>query len=278
MMLVPAHFSIVLQCLWPVPLLLPPPQCYNTAVPAESGQSFMLAAQHRIGIQRMPALVTRSKQVYLSDGFLPLLRRALAFAVGLLFFRRSYLIYVDPLEKLQPPNEADLMPRVGNHTSKAVSSNQEADDLAARGLEFRSQVPNGRERLDKGAVALCTFVGRELACIEWVALSQQACDAMGQPPYSVDFSREEAWSGGLWTNPKYRRMGLRRYSSFKTLEFLLSRGIQTTRTAIARDNIAAHRSRPQFLPGPFAEGRYLRVLWWKSWKEKPLTGGQMCTG
>jgi len=254
-------------------LLLPPPQCYNIAVPVESGQSFVLAVQHHTRIRRVTALVTRAKQIYQSDGFVPLLRRAVAFAVGLLFFRRSYLIYVDPLKKLQPPNEADLMPKIGNHSSKAASSNQEADDLAAQGFEFRSQVPSARERLDKGAIALCTFVGRELACIEWVTLSQQACDAMGQPPYSVDFSKKEAWSGGLWTNPKYRRMGFRRYSSFKTLEFLLGRGIRTTRTAIATDNVAAHRSRPRFLPGPVTEGRYLRVLWWKSWKEKPLDKG-----
>ncbi len=273
-----ARFSTVLTSLRSVPLLLPAPQCYNAAVPIGLGQRFMLAVQHHIRIRTVTALMMRAKQVYQSDGFVPLLRRAPASAMGLLFFRRSYLIYVDPLEELQPPSEADLMPRVGDHHSRAVSSNHEADVLEAQGFEFRSQVPNARERLDKGAIALCTFVGRELACIEWVALTQQACDAMGQPPYSADFSKKEAWSGGLWTAPKYRRKGLRRYSSFKTFEFLLSRGITTTRTAIGRDNVAAHASRPHFLPGPVAEARYLRILWWTSWKEKPLTGGRMCTG
>ena len=213
----------------------------------------------------------KAKQIYRAEGLVSLLRRGFAFVVGLLFFCRAHYVYVDPIEKLQAPNEADLMPKIGNHTSKVVSSNEEADDLEAQGFEFRSQVANARERLDKGAVALCIFVGQELACIEWIAMTQQAYDSLGQPPFSVNFSKQEAWSGGLWTNPKYRRKGLRGYSSFKTLEFLRQKGIETTRTAIAKNNIAAQRSRPLFLPGPCAEGRYLRILWWKSWKERPLS-------
>ena len=213
----------------------------------------------------------KAKQIYRAEGLVSLLRRGFAFVVGLLFFYRTHYVYVDPIEKLQAPNEADLMPKIGNHTSKAVSSNEEADGLEAQGFEFRSQVANARERLDEGAVALCIFVGQELACIEWIAMTQQAYDSLGQPPFSVNFSKQEAWSGGLWTNPKYRRKGLRGYSSFKTLEFLRQKGIETTRTAIAKNNIAAQRSRPLFLPGPCAEGRYLRILWWKSWKERPLS-------
>ena len=212
-----------------------------------------------------------AKQIYRSAGFLPMLRRGFAFVVELMFFCRTYYVYVDPIEKLQAPNEADLIPKIGNHTSKAVSSNEEADDLEAQGFEFRSQVANAIEHLDEGAVALCIFVGQELACIEWIAMTKQAYDSLGQPPFSINFSKQEAWSGGLWTNPKYRRKGLRGYSSFKTLEFLRQNGIETTRTAIAKNNIAAQRSRPLFLPGPCAEGRYLRILWWKSWREKPLT-------
>jgi len=140
---------------------------------------------------------TKAKQIYRAEGFVSLLRRGFAFVVGLLFFCRIHYVYVDPIEKLQAPNEADLMPKIGNHTSKAVSSNEEADDLEAQGFEFRSQVANARERLAKGAVALCIFVGQELACIEWIAMTQQAYDSLGQPPFSVNFSKKEAWSGGL---------------------------------------------------------------------------------
>ena len=39
----------------------------------------------------------------------------------------------------------------------------------------------------------------------------------------------------------------------------------------SKSSIASARSRPEHFPPPYAEGRYLRILWWKSWREKPLT-------
>jgi hypothetical protein len=179
---------------------------------------------------------------------------------------------MEATECLRLPNEEDVLPKVNDCTLRVVNGNQEAYELEAEGLEFRSYVSNAEERLEKGAIAFCFFVGQELAHIGWVALTQEAKDALGVPPYRVDFSNDEACSDSIWTNPKYRGMKFRTYGTFKRLEFLRAKGIKTKRTAIAKDNVASQKGRAMLsLPGPHAEGRYLRILWWKWWMEKQLT-------
>ncbi len=142
--------------------------------------------------------------------------------------------------------------------------------MEAEGFEFRSKVPNAKKRLDKGAMAFCIFVGKELGSVGWAATTQEAKDSLSEPPFVVGFSNNEACVGGLWTNPKYRRMGLRRYGSAKRRRFMLEKGIVRHRGAIPKWNIASQRS-VTFAPDIHGEGRYFRFLWWQSWKEKPLT-------
>ncbi|MBE9500915.1 MAG: hypothetical protein IMY87_00580 [Chloroflexi bacterium] len=163
------------------------------------------------------------------------------------------------------------MPKIKNFTCKIVSTNQEADELAAEGFEFRSQVTGATEKLDKGAVALCIFVEKELGHICWFAFTEEAKKMVDLLPYKVDFANNEACVGGAWTSQEYRRIGLNKYRSFKDSQFLTNRGIVTARYSIASTNIASQRSLDKFTNKKYAEARYLRILGWKSWKEKPLT-------
>ena len=55
------------------------------------------------------------------------------------------------------------MPNTQNFTFKIVATNEQANKLAADGLEFRSYILNARRSLDKGAIVFCLFVGNELA-------------------------------------------------------------------------------------------------------------------
>ena len=110
-----------------------------------------------------------------------------------------------------------------------------------------------------------------LAHTGWAAFTKEGQKSIGEPPYAVDFSHHEACSGGSWTHPDYRRLRLRRYGRFVMLRYLLQRGIRTKRAAIAQGNIPPQQGRHEYPRGPQGEGRYLRVLWWKSWKEKPLS-------
>jgi len=216
-------------------------------------------------------LLRRAKRVYEAEGSRPLARRGLAFLRYCLFYYQSYYLYADPIDHLRDLSEADFLPKVDGFTVKVVSSNEEADELEASGLPFRSQIAGAGERLDREAVALLIFVEKELVYVNWAALTEQAQRAIGEPPYRLDLASREACSGGLWTHPCYRRRGLRRYGRFLLLRFLQQRGIRTKRTAIAKRNVIAQQGRHEYPLGPQGEGRYLRVLWWKSWKEKPLS-------
>ena len=225
----------------------------------------------------LAALFSRAKRIYHTEGLMPLAKAGYRFLIYHLFEYSVYWLYTEPVPSRAGLNEADFMPRVDDYVWKVVSSNREADELEAEGYEFRSLVVNGRERLDSGVAALCVFVGKELANIAWVATSQEAKDCIREPPYRVDFANHETCWGGIWTHPRYRRLGLRRYARFKLDEFLLTKDSVRNRGAIRKGNVAAVNSRAQHFPPPYAEGRYLRILWWESWKETPLpreAGGQ----
>jgi len=91
---------------------------------------------------------------------MPPVRRAFALVVGHFFqYQTCYLCETDIQEILKERNEADFLPRIHDFTLKIVSTNQQADELAADGLDFRSYVINARERLDKGTIAFYVFVG-----------------------------------------------------------------------------------------------------------------------
>jgi len=222
-------------------------------------------------ISRLVFLLRRANQILQIEGLVPLVRRGFSFVAGRIFRYETYYLYEYATENVQKLNEADYMPRIDDFTLKVVSSNQESDRLETEGLEFRSQVANARKRLEKGAVAFCIFAGSELISITWCALTQKAKDSFYEPPYNVEFSKGEACGGNGWTHPQYRHMGLLMYIGFKTREFLMENGITKYRSAWPKENIASLKSYAKFGPKRIAEARYLKILWWKWWKEKPLT-------
>ena len=202
-------------------------------------------------------------------------RQVFAFVMRIFFEYQTYYLSGYTAEDVRNLNEAARMPKVDNFTLKIVSTNKEADALEADGLEFRSYSRDfdTRGALDKGATAFCIFVGRDLASIGWTATTQHAMDSLDQPPFKVDFSNNEACTGRAWTNPKYRRMGLHLYGNLKRRQFLVDKGITIVRDAITTENFASPKTNPNYSPRIYAEGRYLRVLRWKSWKERPLAQG-----
>ena len=114
-------------------------------------------------------------------------------------------------------------------------------------------------------------MGRELANIGWITLNNPAKDSLIDLPLQVDFSNREACTGGAATTPKYRNMGLMRYNYFKRLEFLKENGWLRDRAAVSKSNIAAQAGVAR-IGGVniYAEARFLKLLWWKYWREKPL--------
>ena len=225
----------------------------------------------RLTMEKLSVLFRRAQEIHGTDGAAALFRRGLAFILSSFFEYRAYWLYEYALENLRDVNEADFAPRVNHAKLKIVGANDEADRLEAEGFEFRSQIPNATTMLESGAIAFCIFVGHELANIGWIALSQRAMDSLPDPPLKVDFANNEACGGAIWTSPRYRRNGFRLYNRYKRFEFLLEKGFMVNRSAIAKRNVVAQSGYRKFPPTrTYGEGRYLRVLWWKSWRERPL--------
>ena len=212
----------------------------------------------------------RARHIYQAHGLRMLLKRGAAFVAYCLYEERTYHLVVTRLEKVRQMNESALIPETEDLTLEIVVSNDEADRLEARGLDFRSQDRDSYRRLSSGAVAICLFIGNELAHIGWVAMSKQAHDSLSEPPMTVEFSRGEGSRGGVWTNPKFRRLGLHAYGNFKRLEFMLDKGLMISRGAIAKSNTVSMQTNEKLGAEIYGEGRYIRILWWKSWKERPL--------
>ncbi len=213
------------------------------------------------------ALIIRAKNILQKEGLFPLLRKGFTFLANHTFQYGTFYLYEHTMKER---DKADFMPKIKEFTFHIVRSNQEANELAAKGLEFRSYSYQAWRKLDNGAIAFCVFVGQELAHIGWVALSQEAMNAFGPHPYHVDFLNREAYTGGTLTIPKYRGKGLMKYIYCERFQFLRERGIITSRNAVAISNLASHRVMGKFAPKIYAKARYLIILWWKSWKETPL--------
>jgi hypothetical protein len=231
------------------------------------------AIEQRWAMHGLTTLFRRARQIHRSEGLGALLRAGLRLLKTHLFEHRAYYLYGIALQDDADVRDAAPTPPLDNASHRIVSTNREAGALEAEGLEFRSLVPDARERLDSGAVATCIFVGHELAHIVWVAMSQEAKDSLKDPPFRLAFSEGECWSADAWTDPRYRRSGLLAYSDIKRRQFLLDKGVRTSLWAINKRNIPPQRFVARLSPQIRGEGRYLRVLWWKSWRERPLSQG-----
>ena len=221
-------------------------------------------------MHRPADLLKRAKRLYQTDGLKSLISRGSGFFIGLLFEYQRLRLWHYNVEDVRLLNEAEVMPRIRDFTFKIVTTNEEADKLEADGFEFRSYNANARKALENGAIAFCIFTGHELGNIGWLALNPQAKNALRQLPYKVDFSSGEACTIDVWTNPRYRRMGLRSYAHLRRCQFLLQNSVVTLIAAIDKGNTASETAAAKLGLRAYAEGHYLKILWLRSWKEKPL--------
>ena len=211
----------------------------------------------------------RAKEIFQKEGIISLILRLIRFLFSQcrVYSRREYYLYERTLKEL---NEADFMPSIQDFTFKIVVSKEQADELDANGFELPENITKARHRLDKGAVAFCIFVDGKLAHIAWVALTEEAKNSFDSLPYLVDFSNSQACTGGIVTIPEYEGRRLMTYSSFKRYQFLKEKGIISLRSAVSTDTLASNRVVSKVEHKLYGKGRYIRILWWKSWKETPI--------
>ena len=225
-------------------------------------------------LKAMIELIPRAREVLREEGAGSVLKRGLPIVKSWFFEYGNYYLYEHILED---GNEADFLPKVRDFTFNIVSSNEEADALAqSTGVDFRKHFIDSRKRLEKGAIAFCVFIDGEAAHTGWVALNEEARKSVDSLPYEIDFANGEACTGGTGTLTKYRGKRLMVYGYFKRFQFLREKGVKISRNAVDVRNIASQRVHAKFNHKIYARARYLKILWWKSWKELPVLQTERC--
>jgi len=216
------------------------------------------------------SLIARSRAILAGRGPGQLIRNGITFAMTCLVRVQKYDLYQVSTGHPFRFTEADFRPRIEDLTIKIISTNGEADRLEAEGFEFRSLIPNARERLDCGAIAFCTFVRRELAHIGWVALTDAASRSLWDAPFRADFGNGESVTGGTFTCPGYRGAGLMAHNLFRRLEYVRQQGIVKDRAAVVEGNVPSKVVAARLGYTVYARMTYIRILKWKFWKEKKV--------
>ena len=203
------------------------------------------------------------------EGLVILLQRSFDFIRDWLFqLERCYLYE----HTIGPMNENDYLPRIDDYTFRIVSNNEEADELAVEmGCDFRRRFVYAKKSLDKGAIALCVFVDGEIAHTGWIALNDDAKKSVDPLPYKVDFTNNEACTGGTETVPEYRGKGLMVYGYYKRRQYLRDNGITISRNSIRINNTISQKAHARFNPKVKAEFRYLKLPGLEIYKEKPIS-------
>lgn len=222
-------------------------------------------------VHQLTALFRKARHILKLEGLIPLIRRGLAFLAGCLLYYETYYVYEYRMNERSEPN---FTLRNREFIFKIVSTNEQADELVADGFELLSQDGSHRERLNRGAIAFCMFVERQLCHISWVALNKQAKAIDNDIPFPVDFSNNEAYLG--WTAKTPNRLRTSRgfpvYLYFAIMQFLRRRGIRVCRFIVGKrntitQNILARKTYTQ----PYGEGYFLKLFSWKIWRERRLT-------
>jgi hypothetical protein len=222
-----------------------------------------------MGKMKIKSLIIETHSIVKSDGWFTLWRLGLPYLKDLLRFEYHH-VYLEE-QNLADIKEPDFRPELQEELSFfVVTTNQQLDELLNSGYSIQSismSMESLRRRLNKGAIATLGFVGHELAYRGFMALNEQAMRAIEPYPYKVDFNNSESCHGNARTVEKYRGKGIMSYVTFETAEFLRERGIQTKRASIGANNIPALKANAKKNSKVYGKGRYMRILWYKFWKE-----------
>ena len=207
------------------------------------------------------------KYILQKEGLIPFIKQGISFVVRCFFSYETYYLYRPTLYEA---SEVEPTPKIQNFTLEIISTREQVDELVANGFDLGFHMIGIEERLNKGAIAFCVFVERDLAYIAWVAMSEEAKNSLTELPYPVDFLNGEAYQGWSETSPRYRRMGIGRYVRFKKLQYLRDRGRTLHPYVVSKSNLTSQEFETKVGAKCCGEGRYLKLLWWKFWKEKPI--------
>lgn len=199
-------------------------------------------------ISRIGESLRAAKRILHEEGFLSLFKQ-------LFFTYRACFLYENTLDGSVFACKAD------NLTLKLISDPGELEQLLLKGFTFLSypmSIEQCKQRLNKGAMLFCAFVGKELAHGSWVATSRKAGSDFHSLPIGGD--EHTAYIGGTVTIPKYRRKGINVYIHSEIFRYLKEKGLSRAVIAIDKGNIAAQNSQNKLGSNICGRGYYVRLL------------------
>ena len=132
-----------------------------------------------------------------------------------------------------------------------------------------------KDKLKKGALAFCIFLNKELIQVTWVALNERAKKEIDYLPFKVFFQKREVNTGAAFTDPHFRGKKLHGYIRSYIYDYLSQEGFVKCRYPIEVNNISSQKGVARFNPTIIGKGYYLKILWWKFWKEEPIKGAKI---
>jgi len=220
----------------------------------------------------MTTLFSQAKYIIENEGIGSLISRLVKHGI---YLHQVFIIYDHILREI---DASGFNPRTDNFTFKLLQSWQEAEQLIAGGYDLQIKPTRLKHRLEKGAPAFCVFFGKHLASIGFVAVDRTAKDALGQPPYQVDFLNNEACTGGGWTDTRYRGTGFATYIYFERLKYLRERGKHIARAAVLSDNASSHALHAKFKPEIRGELHIFRIMGLVLTRQIQIAKGSKSTG
>ena len=198
-------------------------------------------------ISRIRTLFRQGKQILHDEGFLSLFKR-------LLFSYETVYIYENAL------HGPIIACKVNNLTLRIIDCLEDFDKLLADGFDFSSyemSIQQCKERLSRGAILFCVFVGKELAHGSWVGMSRRSHGDFYTFP--MDYGHT-ACIGGTMTTPKYRRKGINVYVYSEMFRYIREKGLSKAVLEVHKDNIVAQNSQAKLGTYVLGTGHRLRLL------------------
>ena len=218
----------------------------------------------------LKSLIIRMRAVSREEGLTSIFKRGFKYLVHRVFSQVTYYLKECPIQELEIDPDK-FLPNIPNLTYRFIRTNREADEITNKFKDFRLYYLNSRERLDKGAIAFCIYIGQEPAYICWIAMNEPAKATFDDVPCRIDFTNGEVFAGGEMTIPKYRRKGLKKYGVHLRDLFLKEMGVIKKRSAISVNNDASLKAAIGRKNRIYAKVLYIKLFWWKFYKEIPIS-------
>jgi hypothetical protein len=163
-------------------------------------------------IRKLKRYFSAFRAVIKYEGFISLICRGFQSIIHRMVFIEHY--YVEKCPLTEPYQTEDYLPKVEEHFACIISTNREADELLSKGFNFGAYELNLRVTLDKGAQTCCIFINKEFAHMLSRTDNPRGKEVVDSRPFHVDFDKGDTVGGKTFTVPKFRRLGLSKYSLY----------------------------------------------------------------